>query len=1057
MGGWPTALRFAIVLVAIGLFAILAGVAAAVSTAFVVYESFARELPSPEEIQRRSVETFETTRLYDRTGQHVLYEFMPQEDMSGGKRTWVPLARIPEYLRNATIAVEDKTFYTNPGGINIEGVTRAAWGVIRGQYAGGGSSIYQQLVRNVIMSPEERMEPSYERKIKEMILSIELTRRYPGIEGRNKILEWYLNNIFYGRHAYGVEAAAQAYFGKHVEELSLAESAMLVPLGNLPTLLWRGYGLRYASEQDAELKRRQELVLEQMYRQGYITAEEAERAKQEAVVIVPEGGALIAPHFVIYVRDELEKKYGKEAVYSGGLQVITSIDLDIQAKAQEIARQHIAKIRAERNAHNAAVVVLDPKTAEILAMVGSLDYEDDSIDGQVNMATSPRQPGSSFKPFVYATAFAQGYTPATMIMDVRTSFPDPPSAVPYVPENYSRTFHGPILLRRALGSSLNIPAVAMAHKVGTDKIVRTARAMGITTLTEAGYGLSLALGGYGVTLLDMTYAFSVFANGGTMLGEPIPAEQLRPGYRRLNPVSVLRVSDARGNALYEYRGPQRQEVIRPEVAFLINDILSDNNARAPAFGPNSYLVLEDRPAAAKTGTTDDFIDGWTVGYTPQYVVGVWVGNANAEPMIKAPGVRAAGPIWQTLMKELHKGLPVEGFPRPAGIETAVVDGTSGKLPTEYSPWRMQEVFIKGTVPTEPDDVHRPYRICKQSGKLATVYCPAQDVETVVFEIYPPEADDWVREQGIPQPPKEHCDLHGPNLARADVAIIRPRLFEIVRGVVPIIGNAKPGGLQRFQVEFGDGMEPPLWYPIGPEHGHRVDNGVLEQWDTQGLDGLYTLRLSVMVGGNWQRASVPIIVDNISPTVSILEPSSKCPDLHPPPGQPYRGCQSPLQDPVYVLNQDEWISIQVQAEDNTSMEGVEFFMDAHPLGVSTVAPYTLRWTLAMSDIVPSYSFAPPPPPQMIGDTLVRTDVITAGENRIYTHTIERGGAVTMTQVIESPAGLSYYMTWPSGRAIISDTLGYTETHVLHVVAYDTAGNQRESDPVTVHVIHKREKE
>jgi len=812
--GGLIALRFSLVAVTIILLSVIGMVLAVAGSVFGVYASYVQDLPSAEEIGRRSVETFETTQIYDRTGQHLLYELIPT---TGGRRTWVPLLSIPDNLRNGTIAMEDKSFYTNPAGINVEGLLRAARGVITGEYAGGGSSIHQQLIRNVIMTPEERMQRSYVRKVKEIVLAIELTRRYPGVEGRDKILEWYLNNIFYGHFAYGIEAAAQTYFNKPAQDLSLAEAAMLIPLPNAPAL--------NPIDHPDDAKRRQEIVLDQMYVQGYITAEEAWEAKQQYLTIAPPRFDIQAPHFVLYVRGLLEERYGSDAVYGGGLRVITSLDLETQEKMNELAREQVDKLRDKHNVHNAAVVVLDTKTAEIKAMEGSLDYFDQAIDGQVNMAISPRQPGSSFKPFTYATAFAQGYTPATMVMDVRTSFPDPPNPAPYVPENYSRTFHGPMLLRRALACSYNVPAVAMMHKVGSMNVVDTAHAMGITTLNNAHYGLSLTLGGGEVTLLDMVYAFSVFANGGAMLGEPIPQERFRPGYRTLDPVAILKVTDAKGRVLYEYSGPQSQEVIRPEIAFLITDILSDNLARTPAFGPNNQLVLEDRPAAAKTGTTNDYHDGWTIGYTPQYVVGIWVGNSDYEPMENASGARVASPIWHEAMEWLHKGLPVESFPNPPGIETAVIDGTSGQLPTEYSPWRMQEIFIKGTVPTEMDSIHRPYRICKHSGKLATVHCPPNEVEEVVFDIYPPEAEDWVREKGMPQPPKDYCDIHGPNLTNSDVAIVSPKLFEIVREVVPITGNAKPGGLQKYWLEWGQGMEPVAWTRIGGEHGHKVHNNV----------------------------------------------------------------------------------------------------------------------------------------------------------------------------------------------------------------------------------------
>jgi penicillin-binding protein 1C len=906
--GGLLALRFAVVFVSAGLFLALGAMLSVAVVVFGLYASYVQELPSAEEIGRLSVETFETTRIYDRTGQVVLYEIIPPE---GGRRTWVTLDQIPEHLRNATIAMEDKTFYTNPGGINVEGVARAAWGVIRGQDEGGGSSIPQQLIRNVIMSPEERMERSYLRKLKEMILSYELTRRYPGVEGRDKILEWYLNNIFYGHFAFGVEAASQAYFGKSVEDLTLAEAAMIVPLGQSPA--------RNPIDQPEEAKRYQGMVLDRMYIEGYITAEEAWEAKQQELQIAPVRFDIQAPHFVMYVRDILEKQYGSDAVYGGGLQVITSIDLELHKQVEQIARERIAEVRDNHNAGNAAVVVLEAPTGQILSMVGSLDYWDQSIDGQVNMATSPRQPGSSFKPFTYATAFMHGFTPASMVMDVRTSFPDLPNPEPYVPENYTRRFSGPMTLRQALAGSYNVPAVAMMHKVGVSRVVDTARAMGITTLNQPYYGLALALGAAEVPLIDMTHAFNVFANNGTMVGELTPAENVRPGNRRIDPVAILKVTDSRGNVLYEFKEPQRQSIIPAEVAYLISDILSDNQARTPIFGANSNMRIDERPVAVKTGTTNDFHDAWTVGYSPQYAVGVWVGNSDHTRMRNADGSRVAAPIWRDVIRLVHDGKPVVNFEQPAGIVTAVVDGTSGKLPTEHSQWRMQEIFIEGTVPSEYDDVHQHFQICRASGKLATNYCPLEEVEDQVFTIYPPEAEDWVRSQEIPQPPQDYCDLHGPEIEYSEVSIISPRHYSNVRGVVPVIGNADVEGQQSFWLEYGEGMNPESWTRIGPEHGHRVNNDVLEHWDTSGLNGLYTLQISVMEGGYLRQSLVPVVVDNEAPRVQIVAPVQ---------GQ-------------RVTTQDEWISIQVNAEDNTSMSRVEFFLDDQSLGYSTVAPYTHR--------------------------------------------------------------------------------------------------------------------
>jgi penicillin-binding protein 1C len=1026
-GGLP-ALRFLLAGIGLALFSVALVALVGVAALLTFYSTFARDLPSAEEIQQLSTQSFETTRLYDRTGRELLWEIVPPDT---GLRSYVPLSEIPETLRNATIASEDKTFYTNLGGVNWEGFARAVLGELTGQDAGGGSSISQQLVRNVIMPFDERVDRSQVRKIKEIVLAIELSRQYPGIEGRNQILEWYLNNIFYGRMAYGVEAAAQTYFGKPVSELTLPEAAMLVPIGNSPAM--------NPIDAPEQAKRRQEIVLDLMAEQGYLTEEQVEAAKQTPLVVASTVKDMKTPHWVIYVRDRLIEQFGSNQVYGGGLQVVTTIDLNKQRMAETAAREHIAEIAEERNAHNAAVVILDAKRAEILAMVGSLDYEDDSIDGQVNMALSPRQPGSSFKPFTYVTGFMQGYTPATMLMDVRTSFPNDPHA-PYVPENYSRRFSGPVLVRDALARSLNVPAVAMMHKVGLSNVLDTAHAMGISTLRRpiSEYGLSLTLGGGEVRLLDMAYAFSVFGNNGQMRGVPVPAERQEPGFRKLDPVAVLSVTGPDGQVLYEYGQPFRQQVIEPQVAYLITDILSDNQARIAGFGPDNALELEERPAAAKTGSTNNFRDGWTVGYTPQYVVGVWVGNTGYEEMVNAPGARTAAPIWQRVMKELHNGLPVEPFTRPEGLVTAVVDGESGRLPTDASPWRKQEIFVEGTVPTESDDIHRIYRICRTSGKLATIDCPPSEVDEVVFSIYPPDAADWVREQEIPQPPTEYCDLHGASLTSADLSITSPKLFGGVGGIVPIEGNARVGGQQRYWLQVGRGMDPSEWIPVGPEHGHSVANGVLESWDTTGLeDGLYTLKLSAMTDAGLREFTTPVRLDNTPPEVAVINPN---PD-------PERTEQI-----TYVIGKDEWINIQVDAVDNQVMDRVEFYMDDELLGSATVAPYTLRWTLELLE--PSVSFdLPAPVVESDGERTVRREVLRQEDQVVYRETIEHGGLITVTDIVRVTHDSGYTLTWSTGQQVIQYGDEYTETHAIYAIAYDAAGNETKSEPALAHVIPK----
>jgi len=973
-----------------------------------VYAYFAQGLPDPSAIETAQ-ETFETTKIYDRTGKHLLYEIF---DPRRGDRTIVPLEEIPLYLRQATIALEDRNFYENPG-INIQGIIRAAWATLRGKQIQGGSSITQQLIKNVLIPPEERYKKLISRKIKEIILALEISRRYPGRKGKDQILEWYLNYNYYGNWAYGVEAAAKVYFGKHVQDLDLAECAMLAAIPQFPAL--------NPINAPEEARKRQHLVLDAMVREGYITPEQAAAAKAEPLKVQSSLGErfdIQAPHFSLYVQQQLERELGRRAYQ--GLRVYTTLDLDLQKKAEEIAREHVKKLQEEgRNVSNAAVVAIRPSTGEILAMVGSLDYWDKSIDGNVNVALAERQPGSAFKPFTYLTALAQGYTPATMIMDVRTAFYDGPNNPYYVPENYDRKYHGPQRLRLALARSYNMPAVWMLSKVGVKNVINTAHRMGINTLNRGYYGLSLTLGGGEVTLLDMTYAYSVLANGGVMAGQLIPEERRHPGFRELDPVAILRIEDSKGRVIKQYLHPETRQVLSPQLAFLMNDILSDNRSRLAAFGVNNKLHLEDRPAAAKTGTTNDWRDAWTIGYTPQLAVGVWVGNSDNEPMDHVSGARGAAPIWHDIMEYALKGKPVQEFVRPPGIVEAEVCAVSGLLPTEHCPHTVKEYFLEGTVPTAHCDVHQVFRVNKQTGKLASIYTPPELVEERVYEIFPPEAQDWVRENDIPQPPTEY-DGYGPGQAAGDVAIIDPAPYAYLRESQLIVGNAKGGDFAGWRLEYGPGLNPSSWSPIGGDHGNQVDHGPLEYWDVSGLEGLYTLRLTVMRHNRPpDQAAIQVTVDHTPPNLRLI---------YPPDGK------------EYVMEDDEYVNIQAEVVDNFSMDRVEFYLDGELLKTSTVPPYNARWTIVMEDT-----------PPVEGPPVEATRVITNpdGTTSVETYIARR--------FERDPATGDPMWIFDGGKVITIHEDKYTEIHEIYAVAYDAAGNQRESERIHISVVHKEEEE
>lgn len=661
----------------------------------------------------------EATRILDRYGR-VLYEVVPPQQ---GSHTYIPLSEIPWSLRQATIATEDATFYRNPG-FDILALGRALLQNLRDRrVVAGGSTITQQVVRNLYFPPQERSPHSLGRKTRELILAFRLAQH----RSKDDILELYLNQVYYGNLAYGVEAAARTYFGKSARDLDLAEASLLAGLPQAPAAYNPLINLAAAKE-------RQAVVLSLMADAGYIDEAQARAALAEPLRFTQTSFPIEAPHFVAYVRDWLEQELGAERVGQGGLRVHTTLDLDIQAVAESIVRRHIADLR-DKDASNAALVALDPSNGQVLAMVGSPDYFDETIDGAVNMAIAPRQPGSAIKPITYAVALSQGYTPATPILDVRTSFLTR-AGQPYVPNNYDAIFHGPVSLRYALASSFNVPAVRVMADIGIDEVLRQAAQMGITTLGQADrFDLSLTLGGGEVRLLELTAAYAAFAAGGA----------------KRQPVAVLGVEDAQGNILYEWRLSLDSFVISPQVAYLITDILSDNAARAPGFGWNSPLRL-NRPAAVKTGTTSDFRDNWIVGYTPDLVAGVWVGNANNRSMRQTSGVTGAAPIWHDFMEEMLKNSEPKAFPRPEGLVTAEVCEPTGLRPGPWCPERRRELFIAGTEPATTESYYRALTICLPTGLLASPSCPPGQVRERVYAFVPEEAIPWAREVGLPLPP-----------------------------------------------------------------------------------------------------------------------------------------------------------------------------------------------------------------------------------------------------------------------------------------------------------------
>jgi 1A family penicillin-binding protein len=688
------------------------------------------DLPSPESLAARSSPS--TTKILDRNGR-LLYEVL---DPRSGRRTRVRLDELPPHLVRAVIAVEDARFYEN-WGVDPAGVARAAWQSFRaGGIVSGASTITQQLARLLLMTPDERESRTALRKLREMTLAIRLNAIYE----KDALLEMYLNEVYFGEMAYGVEAAAEAYFGKPASQVDLAEAALLAGLIQSPAAYDPLVYLDAA-------RSRQQVVLGLMERQGVITPREAESARNEPLHFPGQASnELTAPHFVAYVRGLLESRYGAEAVNAGGLVVTTTLDLALQRAAETSVSQQLADLERrvkqqgepDRNVHDAALVALEVSNGQVLAMVGSAKYADESIDGAVNVALALRQPGSSIKPLTYAAAFDRGLTPATVVADVPATFLTREGDL-YSPLNHDQLWHGPISLRQALATSSNMAAVRVLDTIGVPALVETARALGISSFSDPDrFGLALTLGGGEVTLLELTAAYAGLARGGVAAA----------------PVSVIAVRLPDGS-VDRWQAPGRVAAVSPQAAYLVTDILADNLARMPAFGEDSPLQLY-RPAAAKTGTTTDFRDNWTLGYTPDLAVGVWVGNADNQPMVRSSGITGAAPIWHSFMAAALASRQALTFARPQGLTQAQVCETSGLLATPDCGRTRWELFKAGTEPTEYDDTYQKVALDGSTGLRWKPGCPGPAVERV-YLVLPPEARDWARGQGIAEPPPQFCD------------------------------------------------------------------------------------------------------------------------------------------------------------------------------------------------------------------------------------------------------------------------------------------------------------
>ncbi len=871
-GGPPRLLQVFLGLVGLGVIA----VAVAGGVGFGVYKSYANGLESPDELIARQPSG--GAQIFDRNGT-LLYEYV---DDRSGLRSPVKLDEMSPWIIAATISTEDNSFWTNPG-VNTKGLVRAGLEALRLRSADagsstGGSSITQQLVKNLYIPEKQRYERSYKRKLKETIYAFELSDKY----SKNQILEWYLNQIPYGGIYNGVEAASLGYFGKHAKDLTLPEAAMLAGIPACPSCY------DPINNPDGATKRRNEVLrLMQSRNRTEVPAEDgtplsATRfqinengdtvdATDQAfyistlapLAIVPQRFPVQAPHWVFdYIQPQIEKLYGKEALYRGGLRVTTTLDLNLQAKAQAALEQWISEFESTAHGHNGALVAIDPRTSEILVMVGSRDYFGDTyyedcnctLGGRNNNATALNSPGSTLKPFTYAAAFEQlGWGPETEILDTPISFQDGDKV--FTPRNPSGDFRGPMSIRNALGNSMNIPAFKTALYVGVPSLVNEYKKFGMTSLDGRTYGPSVTIGGVDVSLVDVTYAYSVLAANGTMRGVPTTKSFEDPqNNRKLDPVSILQITRAIDNSVVfptteDHRVKvQEDQVVSPQTAYQIQNILTDPSAFCITYGCGALSI--GRQWGVKTGTSEPYEESraigetWTYGFTPDLVAGVWAGNTGNEPMYNITSTSISYRALRDFMIEALAQTPPSTFDRPAGMVDIETCTPSGLKATAACPRKVKNLLPADTAPKKDDDWWRTVKVDIRDGKIATELTPPQFVQTRSGLVIPSDglsdfarsqAQEWAKYLNAGTAPTEKSD------GQAPVNITSPREGDQVGKIVTIAGKADSPGFIAYRLEVA--QNPPLAWTLINRSETRQPGGGLGLWNTTGLpNGTYTLRL-----------------------------------------------------------------------------------------------------------------------------------------------------------------------------------------------------------------------
>ena len=880
------------------------------------------------------------TELYDRSGAALLFSV---QDPLGDQRQWIPLESLPPYLVDATLLMEDPNFLTRPQAGLVQGMAKLWQNYVDGPLP-IDPTLTGRLVRNAIAPPGETPGP-VERE-REIALVTEVNRRH----SPETILEWHLNTNFYGNEAYGIEAAAQVYLGKSAVDLSLDEAALLAAIPSAPQY--------NPLDNEAAARGRQDDALRALLQAEKIDSQQYDFGVSTLTPIQVAGGQVptVAPEFAVYARRQAKNILddlghdGARLISRGGLKIITTLDLDLYYQSECALRIQLARLSGDgvpqetldgRNCESAvylpqfnAVTLENPPNEGGLVVIDARTAEIKSMIGPVNAVAY--QPGPVLQPFVYFEGFRTGDTPAEMVLDIPKPFPGAVEGLIYTPANPDGNFRGPINLREAMSTSLLPPAVQIANEKRIDNILGRAHLLGLNSLDEnARYDLSLLERGGQVSALDVTYAYSVLATMGEMRG--VQVQPIARNYRGRDPVAVLRIEDANGEVLWEYGGstyepdcavaPNCTFIFDDELGYLVNDVLADQVTRAQVLGENQVRVLDlGRPAAVVNGLTSNQRDSWTVGYTPQIVTGVHLGRSdNGGMTLDSLGLQGAAPVWRAVMDYVHNrdNLEIENWTRPENIVELLVCERSGLLPNGVCPTR-REVFINAIQPNRVDTYWQSFDINSQTNQLATVNTPAGLRSERIYFVPPPDARDWWEANNQPLPPTEYDTVSRPELLGA-AALLQPAPFAYVGGVVDIRGSMDDSNMQYYQLAYGQGLNPEQWIQIGGQQRVFTRGASLGTWDTTGLDGLYSLRLTVVINDNSLETDVrQVTVDNQPPIVTLSA--------------------GDVAQTVFRWPTDRTITLNAEVVDNLAIDLVEFYYNGQFIGTDEEWPYGFEWEI-----------------------------------------------------------------------------------------------------------------